>query len=62
MKKNRAFLIPLILGVISMAAGLFFFAQICQLKDNVYKNYKVSLSDASIQEIFAGDGDEDAVR
>ena len=62
MKKSRTFLIPLILGIASLAVGLFFFAKICKLKDNVYSNYKISLSDASIEEIFSGSNDEAAVR
>ena len=62
MKKNRTTLIPLILGIISIAIGLFFFAQTCRVKDKVYKNYKISLSDAAIEEVFMNDNDEAAVR
>ena len=62
MKKNRTFLIPLLLGLIIMGIGLFFFGRICRVKDAVYKNYKVSLSDASIHDVFANDNDEAAVR
>ena len=62
MKKKKTFLIPLILGLALIAVGMFFFARICRLKDAVYKNYKVSLSDASISEVFQGALDEEGVR
>ena len=62
MKKNRIFLIPLILGLLSLAAGLFFFAGVCRVKDSVYRNYKVSMSDSAISEVFMNDNDEAAVR
>ena len=62
MKKNRIFLIPLILGLLSLAIGIFFFARICKVKDTAYKNYKISLSDSAIQEVFMNDNDEAAVR
>ena len=62
MKKNRISLIPLILGIISIAVGLFFFARICGLKDKVYRNYNISLSDAAIEEVFMQDTDEAAMR
>lgn len=62
MKKKRTFLIPLLLGLALIAVGIFFFGKICRLKDKVYSNYKVSLSDASIAEVFNGDLDENAVR
>ena len=62
MKKKRTFLIPLLLGLVLIAAGVFFFARVCRLKDTVYKTYKVSLSDASISEVFHGNLDEAGVR
>ncbi len=62
MKKNRTALIPLILGLISIAIALFFFAKVCRIKDKVYKNYKISLSDTAIDEVFMNDNDEAAVR
>ncbi|MBO7711523.1 MAG: ABC transporter permease [Lachnospiraceae bacterium] len=62
MKKERLFLIPLLLGLVSLVIGLFFFGRICRTKDTVYKNYKVSLSDDTISEVFMNDNDEAAVR
>ena len=62
MKKKNIMLIPLILGLISLAIGLFFFARICRVKDAAYKSYKVSLSDSTIQEVFMNGGDEATVR
>ena len=62
MKKNRTALIPLILGLICIAISLFFFARVCRIKDKVYKNYKISLSDTAINEVFMNDNDEAAVR
>ena len=62
MKKRKTFLIPLILGLVLIAVGMFFFAKVCRLKDAVYKNYKVSLSDQSVSEVFSGSLDEAGVR
>ena len=62
MSKKKAYLIPLILGLVLMAVGMMFFARICRVKDRVYKNYKVSLTDDSIREVIAKGADEEAVR
>ena len=62
MNKKKAHLIPLILGIVVIAIGMVFFARICRVKDKVYKNYKVSLSDKAIAEVLAKGSDEEAVR
>ena len=62
MKKEKIFLIPLLLGLLSLIIGIFFFGRICRVKDKVYKNYKVSISDDAINTVFMNNQDEDAVR
>ncbi len=60
MKKNT-WKIPLIISLVLIVAGLVCFANSCRLKDKVYQNYGISISDASIQEVFINDHDEATV-
>ena len=62
MNRKKVYLIPLLLGIAAMAVGIFFFARICRVKDTVYKNYKVSLSDDSIREVVTKAGNEEEAR
>ena len=60
--KKKPFLIPLICGLVLLAIGIGCFARVCTVKDAIYKNYKVSFSDANIAEVFANDDGEEAVK
>ena len=37
--KKKAYLIFLILGLIVLAVGVFFFGRICAVKDSIYAKY-----------------------
>ena len=60
--KKKAYLIFLILGLIVLAVGVFFFGRICAVKDSIYAKYGLSFSDSSIQSVFINDHDEAAVK
>ena len=60
--KKKAYLIFLILGLIVLAVGVFFFGRICAVKDSIYAKYGLSFSDASIESVFINDHDEAAVK
>ncbi|MBE5808999.1 MAG: ABC transporter permease [Clostridiales bacterium] len=60
--KKKPFLIPLLCGIVLLAVGLVCFANVCHVKDAIYANYKVSFSDASIEQVLINDHDEAAVK
>ena len=60
--KKKPYLIPLILGLVLLAVGIGCFTRVCAVKDSIYSAYKVSFSDASINEVFINDHDEATVK
>lgn len=62
MKKGKIYRIPLLCGIIALLIGAFFFGRVCSVKNAIYKNYKKSLSDSTIQEVFMNSNDEETVR
>ena len=60
--KRKPYLIPLIAGLVLLAIGVGCFARVCAVKDDIYSNYKVSFSDASVESVFMNDHDEAAVK
>ena len=60
--KKKAYLIFLVLGLIVLAVGVFFFGRICAVKDSIYAKYGLSFSDASIGSVFINAHDEAAVK
>ena len=60
--KKKGYLIPLILGLILFAVGVGCFANVCMVKDAIYKETQVSFSDANMRSAFFNEDDETTVR
>ena len=60
--KKKLWLIPLILGLVLVMAGLVCFTRVCAVKDSIYSAYKVSFPDRSMSEVFINNNDEATVR
>ena len=60
--RKRAFLIPLIAGVLLLAAGFLCFTQVCGVKDRIYDLYQFSFTDDMIRETVMKDSGEEAFR
>ena len=61
-RKLKTYMIPLIIGIVLLAVGLFFFGRVCAVKDSIYSAYKVSFSDSNIEYVFINDHDEATVK
>ena len=60
--KRKAWLIPLILGLILLAVGVGCFGRVCAVKDSIYSAYKLTFPDSSIEKVFINDNDEATVK
>ena len=60
--KKRAYLIPLICGLVLLAVGITCFARVCGVKDAIYNNYQISFSDNDMRQTLLSGGDEAAIR
>ena len=60
--KKKTYLIFLVLGLVLLAVGVFFFGRICAVKDSIYAKYSLSFSDASFESVFINDHDEATVK
>ena len=59
---KKLYRIPLICGLVLLAAGIFCFASVCKVKDSIYDNYRISVSDAGISDIFMNENGEETVK
>ena len=60
--RKKAILIPLIAGILLLAAGFFCFTQICGVKDRIYDLYQFSFTDDMIRDTVMKDSGEEAFR
>ena len=60
--KDKKVLILLIPGLLLLLVGIVMFGRVCVVKDAVYDNYKMSLTDAQIDAVIMNDHDEATVR
>ena len=60
--KKKAYLIPLLLGIVLLAVGVVCFGRVCAIKDNIYSAYKMTFSDDDIENVFINDHDEATVK
>ena len=60
--KGKGYRIPLLVGILLLAAGIFCFANVCKVKDAIYANFRISFTDDQIKSVFMNEDGEETVK